>query len=70
MITIDYPDHSRIAIRVPELNDEQKAIVSRIVRAHGITEDEYALMAVVLAEQIHEEAVYRRVAERRGVLAL
>lgn len=75
LITIDYPDGNRIATRFTpwadlDLTDEQRAAVVAAFDALDLSRHDRELMLLILVEEIHEEAIYRKVAERRGVLAL
>ena len=70
MITVDYPDGNRIVhrYRARDLSDRERAIIDE--HTAGLDRSDIERMLLILVEQTHDEAAYRRVCERRGVLAL
>lgn len=71
MITVDYPDGNRIVHRLRlgrDLSDRERAIIDQ--HTAGLDRGDIERMLLILVEQTHDEAAYRRVCERRGVLAL
>lgn len=71
MVTIDYPDGNRIAVRVSDpgpVTPAAKHLVDEFLAS--LTDHERDMLVVILAEDIHEDAVYRKVCERKGLLPL
>lgn len=70
MVTVDYPDGSRIVVRFeePPVNPRAKQIADKFL--DSLTEHEREMLVLILAEDIHDNAVYERVCERKGLLAL
>lgn len=70
MVTVDYPDGNRIAVRVPPptTNPTAKALVDAFLA--DLTPAEQELLILILVEDIHEDAIYRKVCERKGLLPL
>lgn len=70
MVTVDYPDGNRIVVRVeePPVNPRGKQIADEFL--DSLTEHEREVLVLILAEDIHEQAVYERVCERKGLLPL
>lgn len=74
LLTITYPQPATVAVlslRVPQLTDADRALIAPFAqRLHEACGGQWEQLLVVLAEQIADEAAYRRVAAARGVLAL
>lgn len=72
LLTIDYPDGNRIALRLPEITAADRAAVREAFARHfgDIDQRDKEWLLLEVAERIHEDRIYEKVAERRGVLAL
>lgn len=69
LLTITDPDGNVMAFRVPMLTDDNREAIDPVLR--DLLENHSAEeVLLVVAERIHDDRIYRRVAEQRGVLAL
>jgi predicted metalloenzyme YecM len=78
MITIDYPHGNRLVRHVGACTDDDLALVQpftdelhELAAELGIAVDDLTLQIVMLlVETEHEDEMYRRACDRRGVLPL
>lgn len=66
LLTVDYPDGNRIALRIDPISAADRAVVA----AHFPPDVDPRHLLLLAAEALHDEAAYRRVCERRGLLPL